>query len=41
MKYSLPKIHACAAPLYVRTEPMLDALHNDSRFQYLLRRSGL
>jgi hypothetical protein len=29
------------APLYVRTEPMLDALHNDSRFQYLLRRSGL
>jgi DNA-binding winged helix-turn-helix (wHTH) protein/TolB-like protein/Flp pilus assembly protein TadD len=29
------------APLYVRTEPPLEALHSDSRFQYLLRRSGL
>lgn len=29
------------APLYVRAEPPLDALRNDSRFQYLLRRSGL
>jgi len=31
----------CAAPLYVGAEPPLDALRNDSRFQYLLRRSGL
>lgn len=29
------------APLNVRTEPPFDALRNDSRFQRLLRRSGL
>jgi len=29
------------APLNVRTEPPFDVLRNDSRFQHLLRRSGL